>query len=366
MSDDLKLLAQTADTVFADHGHASLRTGDDLTCSLWRVLDEQGLTRVSVPEPAGAGADVRYLAELLRCAGRAAVSVPLLETHLGACLLRAAGGPDDGGPVAGMVHLSFATDGRPAEASQVGYPGFADDVVVPARIGDAVRVDLWRWSQLGRSVDRNLAGEPVARIDRADLPAPAWSGVCDLTVARRLALLSVLGRAAMLVGAGELALRQTARYVGQREQFGRRLAGFQAVQQTVAVMASLVAAASAATAAATVSLSTSDDSDPRTAFEVIAARIQANRMAAAVARSAHQLHGAIGFTEEHPLRHTTTRLAAWRTAGPSHRELEIAIGRMALKSGDAWTLVAGPSPSRWRAGSDHVQAGAEVGTAVDL
>lgn len=45
---------------------------------------------------------------------------------------------------------------------------------------------------------------------------------------------------------------------------------------------------------------------------VAAGKARASEGAGAVARIAHQLHGAIGLTSEHVLRLATTRLWAWR------------------------------------------------------
>ena len=128
--------------------------------------------------------------------------------------------------------------------------------------------------------------------------------------------------------------------MSQREQFGRVLARFQAVQHSVAIMASLVTASSVACAAAGNALSDEDASATQVAFDVLACRSQADRMAAYVVRQAHQLHGAIGFTEEHSLRFATARLNAWRAIAPAEAEINETLGRLAFAAGDAWTLVA--------------------------
>ena len=50
----------------------------------------------------------------------------------------------------------------------------------------------------------------------------------------------------------------------------------------------------------------------RSAFRVAVARSVVSRALAVAVRGAHQVHGAIGFTQEHKLHHLTKRLWSWR------------------------------------------------------
>jgi len=65
---------------------------------------------------------------------------------------------------------------------------------------------------------------------------------------------------------------------------------------------------------------------------VLAAKAQASHCAGIVAAIAHQLHGAIGTTEEHRLRLTTTRLWSWRDEDGSEAECFAELGRAALSA----------------------------------
>jgi acyl-CoA dehydrogenase len=64
-----------------------------------------------------------------------------------------------------------------------------------------------------------------------------------------------------------------------------------------------------------------------------------------VAAIAHQLHGAIGTTEEHRLRLTTTRLWSWRDEDGTAAECFAELGRAALgaahQGGGLWPWLAG-------------------------
>jgi alkylation response protein AidB-like acyl-CoA dehydrogenase len=95
-------------------------------------------------------------------------------------------------------------------------------------------------------------------------------------------------------------------YARDREQFGRPIGRFQAVQRLVATVAEEAAAAEAMTLGAAERLDAGDS------LACAAAKIRVGQAAARCAVAAHQVHGAIGFTDEHSLKDYTTRLWAWR------------------------------------------------------
>ncbi len=74
-----------------------------------------------------------------------------------------------------------------------------------------------------------------------------------------------------------------------------------------------------------------------------AAKARTGEAAGVVARIAHQVHGAIGFTREHDLRLATTRLWAWREEDGSDAEWNAEVGAAVLAAGpDAlWPLITG-------------------------
>src|SRR5699024_8026443 len=110
-----------------------------------------------------------------------------------------------------------------------------------------------------------------------------------------------------LAGGMQRALDYSTQYASERNQFGRPLAKFQAIQQQLAAMATQVAAASAAADAA--ARSWGSDKSP---FDVSVAKARTGEAAGQVAAIAHQVHGAMGFTREHSLQFTTRRLWSWR------------------------------------------------------
>ena len=352
--DELDLVTQTAVELFRT---ARDHTGDDTAAESaagWKLLVDHDMSRVSVPQPSGAGESLQFLGALLKATGRSGFSLPLIDTHVGATLIGAAEasgwspGADIGGAYAvGLDPRLLCPSAPRSPRLEVVHPGLADTVVTAVPHAEAVRVDVWRWNDLDVEVGHNIAGEPIAIIDVQDLPRSSWSGVIPAHVARAAALTDLLGRSLMIVGAAERALEQTLDYVGEREQFGRALAGFQSVQHTVAQMASLVAAASISADAALAALdsqihvATGTDFEEDLVVAVLACRIQCSRTAAFVARAAHQLHGAIGFTDEHSLRLASTRLTAWRSHGPTQADVAMELGRRAFAAAELWPFITG-------------------------
>ena len=83
---------------------------------------------------------------------------------------------------------------------------------------------------------------------------------------------------------------------------------------------------------------------PSTPFGFAAAKARASQAAGTVARLAHQVHGAIGYTAEHDLHVWTKRLWAWRDECGNEAYwwqvlgTETLRGAAVLRSGRRWSL----------------------------
>jgi alkylation response protein AidB-like acyl-CoA dehydrogenase len=122
-----------------------------------------------------------------------------------------------------------------------------------------------------------------------------------------------------MVGALQEVLDMTVEYVKNRVQFGRPIGSFQAIQHYCANMATDVDGSRFITYQGLWRLGEELPSD----LEVSAAKAWVSDSAQRVAATAHQCHGAIGFTQEHDLQLFTRRLKAWEVSfgdGDYHRE----------------------------------------------
>ena len=126
--------------------------------------------------------------------------------------------------------------------------------------------------------------------------------------------IAALATSAQLLGAGERVLANTVAYAKQRKQFGREIGSYQAIKHQLADVRIALDFARPLVYGAAVDLS------PRS---VSAAEVQCADGGNLVARVGVQVHGAIGYTQEHDLSLWLLRIRALRSAWGTpafHRE----------------------------------------------
>ncbi len=145
----------------------------------------------------------------------------------------------------------------------------------------------------------------------------------------------------LMAGAMGQALQLSIDHVNMREQFGRPLGKFQAVQQALAVMACEVAAVDVAAAALATRLDAAAFNPEQAGFEIAAAKLRANRAVGVVTAVAHQVHGAIGFTAEYDLHKLTIPLMRWRSLYGNDAYWAQRLGHMVAMGGGAglWNML---------------------------
>jgi len=337
-------LLEMAESVFGDAWDS---TGEGFDADLWRTCEETGLARLTLPESAGgSGGSFADATAVLRSAGRFAARVPLVETDLMAgWLAHAAGLELPGGPLSavgavgadGAAEVSVVDGRANGTLRRVPWGRAVSAVVVP--VDDQVVLVTTGAAGIRVAEGTNVAEEPRDDLVLRDVPvrtAPLPDGALE-----EFRLRAALGRSLLLAGAGRCALGMAARYATERVQFGRPIAKLQAIQQMLALAASEVAAAEASASAA--ALEADRDGIVGASVAIAAAKARAGEAAGEIARIAHQVHGALGFTREHDLRLATTRLWAWRDEDDAEPVWNEQLGDLALAAGAAgiWPLLVG-------------------------
>jgi acyl-CoA dehydrogenase len=317
------------------------------SAAVWEQLERAGIPLAAVPERhGGAGGSLTDAATAVRLGGYHGVPAPFAETSLAAGPLLGMAGIDvPAGPLSAgglepgqtELHASRAGGGAPLVVtgvlSRVPYGRMSSGVVALAREepGGAPFIVLLDSASASVEQGRNLAGEPrdTLRWDAAPVlaAAPAPPGVDATWLLRR----GALARSLQIAGAVQRIAEMGVAYAGEREQFGRPLARFQVIQHQLAAVAE---EAAAAVAAAEVAVDCTGD-DALEEWTVAAAKVRTGQAASRCAAAVHQVHGAIGVTEEHPLHLFTTRVWSWRDDCGDESYWSIRLGRLAAAAGAA-------------------------------
>jgi len=289
--------------------------------ALWQSVESSALSLALVPEAeGGVGLAAADALEIVRLAGYHGLPLPLGDTLAAKALWIAAGGDLD---IAGDAPVLLATQTG-------GVPAMLDGERVTARLEPVAfgeidaQVLLHARSATGEDflllLDlRTLARQPVAgpapeqqcalRLDGVAVPAQRcrpWKPAHPLALHAAGALL----RSVQMVGAMQRALELGLQYAGERSQFGKAIARFAPVQDMLVEAAAETAAAVTAAGLAVAHWQPQGGEDGL--FCIAAAKVRCGEAAGQVSALIHQVHGAIGFTQEHTLHQFTRRLWSWR------------------------------------------------------
>lgn len=283
-----------ADVVAAARGWAGGDTGPGL--ALWGRVAEVGLPALLVPEEhdglGGSAVDVSIGLERIGWHG---VPGPWVETVAAApVLLSALGRGDDLTAVAaGELRVAVADDGWLVDADVCGLALAAD----------------------GHRIHRARAGETRSSVDgtrRLNLAVLEESlGEVAPAVVARATDLAALGTSAVLLGAGRRLLHDAVEYAKSRKQFGRVIGEYQALKHQLAdAHVGLEFAGPLVHGAAVAIAGEAPEAGRSTSAAAVACAEAAHR----AARTALQVHGAIGYTRELDLSLWLTRVQALRSA----------------------------------------------------
>ena len=279
-----------------DDIRASWETETGRSPQRWQALADLGVLGLVVPEQfGGMGLDETWLVLLLEEAGRAALPEPL-------------------GPV--TVAIGLIVDSAPESLREEWLPRIlSGEVIAVAALPGAPWVDDAHVADLLLVTD----GGQLHVLDPSEVelvPAPtldrsrrlfavtpklsARSCLADRAGGPIAAAVdrSNLAEAAYLIGAARKLVDLATSYALEREQFGAPIGSFQAVKHQLA--SALVKIEFARPAVYRAAWSIANETTGRTEH-VAMARTMAGQAAHLAARTSLQVHGAIGYTDEHDL-----------------------------------------------------------------
>jgi alkylation response protein AidB-like acyl-CoA dehydrogenase len=340
LTEDQRLIASTAREVLtARHGSAGFKAvaseATGYSGALWKEMVDLGWPGLPFAESyGGVGLGFLEFCLLLEEAGHAGVPSPLASTvaccglpiarygtetqkqeWLGAIAqgrvmtyVRAAPGGwwgAAGSDVTVSDHLTL--DGT---ALFVPYAQAAEDLLVVAQSQAGLTVLLVDAGSEGISKEPmgTVGADRMCRMTFADVSAPADRVLGEdgngAAVVEAIEQYGAAAACAEMVGGAQGVLDKSVEYATQREQFGKPIGSFQAVQHHCANMAIDVLGSRFLAYEAIWRLSAGLDA----ATEVSAAKAWVSEAYQRVCSLGHQVHGAIGFTAEHDL-HTYLRHA---------------------------------------------------------
>lgn len=350
MSDSTREIRSALRTILADHSTADAVLAAETEGwneSLWNVLDQNGFGTIAVSEQiGGSGGSVADACAVLQEMGRSAASVPFAEHALLAGWLLALGNRALPEGVLTVIHdVSDMTVERTGdgitvsgEAKHVAWASASSHVLAAVQVDDAPLALMLPTADLSVGEGMNLAQEQRRRVfaDAVSVPSDnIWELPADAL--EQLRLRGALSRAALIAGALERVSELTVRYTSEREQFGKPIGRFQAVQRHIVRLAEMAQQAAMATTVAALCAG-----DRLEFFETASAKIIAGECASGGTAAAHQAHGAIGMTKEYELGQLSRRLWSWRDEHGHERFWAGELGsRMAQAGADElWPRIA--------------------------
>lgn len=337
-----------AETSTSDFVRAMADDERGYTQEFWRDIAELGWLGLMIPEEmGGAGMDMSDMAVLVTEWGASLAPGPLIESSIISATVIDQLGSDQqrqrwlpaiasGESVAVPAMFSErgysqvdAVDLRAAQTTDgwvlngnsgyVPYANSADLMLVPARADAgltlfAIPTSDIRGTLISDSV-RMASGSPTFNIGLNEIELPSDSVLGEVgngnAAMTDMMLYGATARAVQMAGAGRAVLDHTLGYVKERKQFGRAIGSFQAIQHYMADMAIKVKSVKHLSDRAAWAIANETDNEIKTRL-VGQAKWSANKLIPEACWTAHQTHGAIGFTWEHDLHLYTRRVLSWR------------------------------------------------------
>ncbi len=284
--------------------------------ALWQAMADQGWTGLIIPEAEGGlGAGIVDLAVVAEEMGRACLPGPFLSTIFAAALHSTHLEKIAAGEIKATVAILEQTANWDLESIRLkasrdreafllsGTKLFVPDAEVAdilfcvARTPEGlVAVAIDRGAE-GLTIDPMRSMDETRKLYRVTFDDVRGQAVHNTDIVRALNIATV-ALCAEMVGGMQWVLDTTVEYAKTRQQFGRPIGSFQAVQHQCADMVLLTESARSATYYAAWALTENDPSAP---LATSVAKAYCSDAFREVGNRGIQVHGGIGFTWEHDL-----------------------------------------------------------------
>jgi 3-oxocholest-4-en-26-oyl-CoA dehydrogenase beta subunit len=350
LTETQELIRNSAREFLADRSDSSViravQNGDkEALTSLWKDVIELGWPALTVSEEhGGAGLAFGDLAVLLEELGASIAPTPIVESAVTSRILerfapqglksdllpQAASGEilitpaiverDASWDPNNATVAATKSSGALVVTGEKRFVSFADQAthaltLVRTDNGEPalVVIPIWQADGIEQTPLDHVSGVPVSSLAFNEVEVPSANIVATgddaIKATEELVAAGAVARSAQLAGLGRAVVESTVEYTANREQFGQAVGSFQAVQHHLAEMAIASKQVNHLVHSAAWSFSQDGYSVERAAQ----AKIAASEKITALCWTAHQCHGAIGFTWEHDLHLYTRRALAWKT-----------------------------------------------------
>jgi alkylation response protein AidB-like acyl-CoA dehydrogenase len=330
----------------------------------WDQFVERGWLALPLPEAhGGQGRSFTDLCVLLEEVGRSLFTGPVLSTLVYGALPIASFGSESqkeqllpmvaragtvltaalDDPESGLESRTVASqtgDGYVLRGDKVFVSAgdIADYVLVTARLGQKTgqsSIFIVPTNATGVTVRPTEALAPefdcIVELDGVKLSADSMLGGDEAgqKIEELIFQSGAVGLCAQMLGATQKIFEMTVEYAKQREQFGRPIGSFQAVQHHCANMAIDVDSMRYVTYVAAGQMGTGENTD----HSVALAKGWCSMASERVLALAHQVHAGVGFLEDHELNLFTRRLKVWGMAnGSAQHHMEALADELGHKS----------------------------------
>jgi len=311
---------------------------------LFKILEEFGVFLIGIDEAdGGSGFEKRHGLNLAVIAGKYALPIPFTAMLFSNWLVYNEKLDSKGDLSCGPFDQRIKIDAGKEQVVNgtieniYGYTKGNDVLVLGTNEHGEDYIVLLDASQLDYKIKHNLANEPVYSFTLIN-HSPKLIKPIEPSVVRYYFGLQLLLNLAVATGALKKIFELTIEHANTRVQFGKRIGSFQMNKNNLTIMAESIKQAEVMTFNCIDSLR--DNFEQQDYFELMVAKLKVCEAISTATPIAHQIHAAMGFTQEHILHYYTRKLWSLREEYQSESYWSQEISRFVLgKEKNLWEIV---------------------------